>query len=267
MSAVQLNQLQNQLDQLVLNFDEPPKFKAMLVGIFEKYADLTYRAGQAVRSSSLIESYHIPTLILQQLDLSIATLCQQNPIQTLQNADFLWTDAYLETRQVAVILISHLPVDFSGEALQRIKKWSESESEIILVTYLVEKGSVSIRYAAEKEWLDLIGTWTESGKRKYQQIGLLALTGLAQDHEFVNIPEIYSILMPLALDASQDNFTELMTIFEILAKRSASETTYYLKQILASTNNAVFLRLYRRIIPIFPTEYQLSLRAALNLNA
>src|SRR5512133_2706116 len=101
MPAAELTRLRAQINGLITRFADPESFRLALRDLLDLYANRAYRAGQAVQPQSLLPSYRVSPLIMQQLDLELSKTCQEQPEQALKVVEMLWHDPYLEPRLLA----------------------------------------------------------------------------------------------------------------------------------------------------------------------
>lgn len=263
MPAAQLVRLKKQLEELAACFDQPAKFAANLRAIFEQYSDLTYRAGQSVKPSSLLPTYHVPAVVMKTLDLSLAPLCAAQPQHCLAIVDLLWAEEYLELRQSACIFLGQSALEPLQPVLDRLENWSRLGNDWSLVNYLLERGTQRIRREVPNRWLDVLRDWMNSSDFTLRHNGMAALLPFIQDREFENLPAIFNLITP-ALQQNADSLSaELQKALSALARRSSMETGYFLRQILATSNDPALHRLVRRCLPSFPLETQTRLKTAL----
>lgn len=265
MPAVQLTRLKKQLDELSGCFAQPDDFLSRLRVIFEQYGDLTYRAGQAVKPASLLPTYRAPALVMRQLELSLAPLCAARPQESLANADRLWNDEYLETRQLACFLLGQTALDPLVDVLNRLEHWSTQAADSSLLNVLLDRGSARLRREAPNRWLDVLRDWMGSLDPTRRQTALAALLPFIQDREYENLPAVFSLITPALQQNAAELASELQKSLTALARRSPVETAYLLRQILATSNEPALHRLVRRCLPAFPLEIQTRLKTALQV--
>ena len=263
MPAVQLTRLKKQIDNLIGLYSQPAEFTHGLRGLFEQYGDLTYRAGQSVKPASILPAYHLPALVMKTLEVSLAPLAASQPQNSLEIADHLWAEGYLEPRQFACILLGQTALEPLQPVLARLESWAANSGDYSLVIFLLERGSQRIRREAPNRWLDVLRDWTGSSDPNLRRNGLNALLPFIQDRAFENLPVIFNLVTPALQQDSESLSAELQKTLNALARRSPVETGYFLRQITATTNDANLRRLVRRGLPAFPAETQTRLKDAL----
>jgi hypothetical protein len=106
----------------------------------------------------------------------------------------------------------------------------------------------------------LLEEWLKSPRSAWQIWGMQALLPLLESPEFENLPAVFRILRPAALAAGPATQLDLQACLAALARVSLTETSFYLREMLAGDPPAMFLRTLRRMLPAFPDELQTSLR-------
>lgn len=263
MPAIQLNRIREQINKLVWLFTQPEVFRRGLHELLEFYADPIFRAGQTTRNMVLVPTYRSPKLLLQQLELALYPMVQENPTAALTLADTLWQDKYLEPRQVAAYIIGQLPIEYAEEVTTRITKWCAASQPAPLMDALLTKGTDRMRLQSPQILYKLAADWLSDPDVKTQILGLKLIHPLVQSPEFENLPEIFTLLHLPMQNLSPRNLTETQHIVEALARKSPSETAYFLRQSLSMGVSKDLIRLIRKSMPVFPAETQMSLRQAI----
>ncbi|MDX9863738.1 MAG: hypothetical protein RBT34_02920 [Anaerolineaceae bacterium] len=263
MPAIQLNRVREQINKLLWLFTQPAAFQRSLHELLGFYADPIFRAGQTTRNMILIPSYHSPKLLLQQLELALYPRVQENPTAALILADTLWQDKYLEPRQVAASILGQLPIEHAEAVTQRITEWSSASQPAPLMDALLTRGTDRLRLQSPHILYALAADWLSDPDVKIQLLGLKLIHPLVQSPEFENLPEIFTLLRLPLQNLSPRNLTETRHIIQALARKSPSETAYFLRQSLSMDASKDLIRLIRKSLPAFPTETQERLRQAI----
>ena len=260
MPAVHLPTLKLQIDRLAWQFTRPAEFQAGLHELLEYYADLTFRAGQAVQARPLMPSYRVTPLVLHQIEQELAARVAENAGAALPLADLLWQDEMLEPRRIAAYLLGQIPPNPPEEILQRLLSWATPEVENHLLTQLLKQGSFRLRREQPRPWFGLIEHWLTQKDTDLQRIGIQALLPFIEDRDFENLPPIYNLLGPVLQAAPAALLPELQTVIQGLAHRSSTETLHFTRQMLATSTNPTLQRLIRRCLPAFSVDDQAKLR-------
>lgn len=263
MPAVQLVRLKKQIAELAPQFSQAADFISNLRFIFEQYSDLTFHPGQAAKPASLLPSYHCSPLLMKELELSLAPLCASRPQEALAIIDRLWVEKYLEPRQLACHLLGQTALEPVQAVLDRMESWPLDAEDSNLTILLLDRGSQRLRREAPNRWLDVLRDWMGSTDLERQKIALTAILPFTQDREFENLPAIFTLITPALRQNTANLSAELQKSINSLARRSPIETSYFLRQVLATSTEPALQRLVRRCLPAFPTEIQARLKSAL----
>lgn len=263
MPAVSLARLKKQTDTLVGNFTRPPEFLSKLRDLFEIYADRVYRAGRTVPPSSLAPAYHVPALVIRQLELELRAPCQQNPAAALDLVDMLWGESMLEFRLLSAMLLGQVPLKESDAVIDRLNRFVKPGEDHAALKSLLANGGRIVRRELPDRWVELIERWMASSSEDLQAVGLLAVTVTANDEEFDNLPTIYRIFSDLFQRGPNSLQAELQEALQALLRRAPQETVYLLRQVLPLSSSPTTHRLVRQALPRLPIEYQTNLRQAL----
>lgn len=264
MPAVQLAQLDQQINHLTRHFADPGAFRYELESLLVRYADLTYKPGESVRQSTLlISSYRTAPIVMRKLEQRMAALAVHNPDLVLPAADLLWQADESEMRRLAAVLIGSLPAEKTDDVLQRMRQWSVPGNNPVHFEVLYDLGTATLRRSAPQKWLELIRAWLNDTDLEIARLGVIAITRLVKDREFENLPAVYNAINPLVSVTPERLQYELRVLVSQLARRSPTETAYFLRQALGSHPTATLARLVRRILPEFPEETQDRLKSLL----
>ena len=263
MPAVRLDQLKASLVELGGFFARPVLFQRALLELLETYADLTYKPGDGVAAQRLVPSYHVPPIVLVQLEQSFYPLVQQNPDSALALADLLWQKENLEIRQVAAILLGQLPSSHLDHVLERLSSWSREEMDMVYLEELYRRGTNRLRREASIRHIELVSNWLTGPSPFLRKMGLSLLLPLVQDSSFQNLPAVFRLLDPL-LHSPQPSLQPIyIDILTNLARISPGETRYFLQQQLSAGENPELVRLVHRSLSAFPIKDQAALRTVL----
>jgi len=263
MPAVDMARLQKQISELTWKFTRPAEFHAAVVDLFELYANRVYRPGKATPAARLMTVYHAPPLVLRQLEQSLAPYCRENPMAALAVIDSLWDDENLEPRFLAGSLLGQLPIQSVEEVLARLQHWCTPEEEITAANHLLNRGASRLRREAPDQWITVIRTWAGNTSQAVQAVALRALLPFALDRDYENLPALFQTLRPILLASTPAIQGDLEDLLRALARRSPAETAFVLRQSLSMRISPSAARIIRRILPEFPAEMQIALRAAL----
>jgi len=263
MPAVELNRLKSQTSELAWRFTRPVEFQRQLNELLSMYADRVYRPGQTVVAGQLAEAYHVPILVMRQVQQELVPLIAQNPGSAISLADILWQDTHLEPRLLAAYILNQLPASYCDSIIQRLDAWCRPEEGQQALDGLLTQAGAHMRRWASRAWFSLIESWLGSGKPGMQNIALQALQATVKDQEFENLPMVYQLITPLARTVPTVLQGRLTDVLEELARRSPNETAHFLRQVVSTTTHIEAVRLARRILPLLPASLQENLRSFL----
>jgi hypothetical protein len=263
MPAVQLARLKIEIASLLEKATRPAEFLRGVYDLFDFYADRVYRPGQTVQPASRFPLFHVPPLIVQQLQLGLRPFCRANQAAALELFDALWRADYLEPRLLGAFILGQVSPEPPQPVVQRLETAVQGKEDIGLLESLLTDSSTRLRLEATRFWLHTLETWLDSPSLELKKAGLLALLPLVRDRSFENLPPVYNLTSSPLQDALPALQPALQDVLTALVQRSPRETLYYLKQILASSTQLNTARLIRRLLPLFSAEDQASLRQAL----
>jgi len=263
MPAVQIARLKNEVAGLGNLFSRPIEFKRRLDHVLDFYADRVYRAGQTVPPPLLIPFYHIHPLVMQQIELELQRRCQEDETAAFALADLLWTDRHFETRQLAVFLLGQIPLDSPQPIFQRFQAWASPDEPAEILEMLFNRGSIRLRTEQSGMWLETIQKWLDSSSTALQNMGLQALLAVVNDRQFTNLPPAYRMISKFLHSPHTAVVRSLQNLLEALARRSPTETAYFLRQILGSPTPMTTIRMIRKVLPLLPAEGQANLHQML----
>lgn len=261
MPAVQLARLKSQINELTWKFTRPVEFQHDLDELFEFYSNRVLKPGKAVPANRRVEAYHIPPIILNQLELELEPYVLENPSAALLLADALWKDERLEPRLLAASLLGLVPIKHVNEILQRINQWSKTGSDNKSIEALFCSGARRLRHEKPEQWFNMIQTWLYDNAVSRNSHAVQALIPAAREHDFENIPLIFQAINSLMDNQSATLQPALIELLQVLAKRTPAETLYFLKHHIILSNHPGTLRLVRHLIPAFELEHQNMLKS------
>lgn len=263
MPAIQLTRLKSQITELNWKFSRPLEFKRGLKELFSLYSDRVFRPGKTTSFAHQMDSYHVPAVLMRQLEIELSPYCKENPSAALANAEVLLSDTYIESHQVAAALIGMTPVSESKSIKALFIKWCTPQLERQTLDVLLHLGTTGLRKTAAGQWFELVEYWISDLTPAVQAIGLRALLPAIQDVDFENLPQIYHLISPLLHESSSTLQPDLIDTLAGLAHRSEVETSFFLRQIIASQHTENTIRVIRKVLPYFGQNTQTALKIAL----
>lgn len=262
MPAAELSRLREQIARLLALFGQPDEFVRTLRNICEIYEDVSFRPGKET-GPPFIPSYRLPPLVQRQLEVDLAAASIAHPAPALGIVDVLWAEPRLEPRKLAALMLGRIPLSQADEILRRLRQWATPSEDRQMIEILLDSGTARLRIEGFDALLEIYAEWLGDPDPGKRAIGLKALSSLIRDEKFENLPPVFDLLMPLVRTATSTTFNDLATILVALARRTPAETTFFLRQVLASPYAKDTPRLVRRVLPYLSTAQQESLRTAL----
>lgn len=259
MPAIDLARLKLQAARLAEDFSNPPAFLRGLHEVLELYTNRTMRTSQVAKRLSL-PTYHTPPPVLRQIERELAPLAERLPLKGVALVNELWKDGSLETRLLAARLTGMLPPAEAMPILGRLPDWLTRSTDKQIRRALLTDAFARVRSENPEAFFILLEEWLKSPRSAWQVWGMQALLPLLESPEFENLPAVFRILRPAVLAAGPTTQLDLQACLAALARVSPTETSFYLREMLAGDPPALFLHTLRRMLPALPSELQASLR-------
>lgn len=263
MPAINPSRLRFQITGLIYFFQSPPEFHHRLRDFFSQYANLTLRFGDSIQSRSLSPMYHLPPPIIRQLELDLKPHINGDPTAALAIADELWKDEYFEVQQIALFILGITPLDDPEPILERLHQWLTPELDHALTIYLFSTGTLRLQTAFPDIWESFIKSYLTQDDPEMIAIGLNGLAEGLTNPTFKNLPAIFRLVSPFIREPQREHIRELAHLIEALAKRSSTETAFFLRQALSVSESPETRRLIKQCLPLFPESIQQDLKSSL----
>jgi hypothetical protein len=164
---------------------------------------------------------------------------------------------------VAAYLVGQVPLNPIEPVIDRMTAWCQPKEDRQALDGLLDRGSERLRREQPQRWFELLQDWINQGRPVYDSMALRALLPAIRDRQFENIPPIYQVIGPLLQSPTAAVQGNLVDVIEALARRSPTETAYFLRQAVSLNPNPASLRLVRRALPAFPEHVQEGLRSVM----
>lgn len=263
MPAIQLSRLRDVLGRLFSLIDQPEQFHRALADFLEQQADHAYRAGENIPTRPRTPAYHVPPLVIRQLEMEFTDACKRQPDGLFPIADHLWQDPHLELRLLAAHILGQMPSTHIQGVTERLKTWVLTCDDHSILITLLERATSTLRRHSPLEMVTLLEGWLQGTDYLHLRIGLRVIEWLVQDPQFENLPALFRLLGPLVKNPTTPIFNDLAHALQALARRSGSETTLFLRQMLASSSHPSTARLARQVLPELSEPQQQALRTSL----
>ena len=111
MPAVQLAQLNRQIDKLIWHFTRPQDFIKALHELLEFYSNRgVYRPGRMIQPARQINTYYTSSIIIREIEKELKRQTIENPDAAMTLADALWHENFTELSTLSSFMIGLLPV-------------------------------------------------------------------------------------------------------------------------------------------------------------
>jgi hypothetical protein len=261
MPAIDLARLRKQAARLVDFFFVPDEFIKHLHEMLDFYVNYTVRKPPASAPGANIQSYRTPLVVVKQIEMELARLAEknENADAALDLADRLWDEVYLETRLLAAFLLGHIqPREES--LLTRLTAWTQQVHDQDLRAELLNSGLARMREEVPNQFLDLIGEWLQPNRPQLWPNGIQAVISAVSDPGFTNLPPLLKVVEPIVMAAPSKLQNDIEELILALYKVSPTETSYFLRQVLMSSENPMTIITFRRIAPSLPLELREEIR-------
>jgi hypothetical protein len=259
MPAIDLARLRKQAARLADFFFLPDEFIRHLHETLDFYVNRTVRKQPAAAPGANLQTYRTPSVILKEIEQELARVAGQDPSGTLDLADRLWDEGYLETRLLAAFLLGRIPPQ-EERLLARLTAWTQRMYDANLRAELLDASLARMRKEAPEKFLELIGEWLRPERPHLWSNGIQAVISAVKDPAFVNLPPVLKLIEPVIEAAPTKLQLEIERLVLALYKASPTETTYFLRQVLSTSSNPMTAITFRRISPSLPLALKEELR-------
>jgi len=253
MPAIDLARLKKQTAQLTDLFNRPEDFVRALHDMLDFYVNRSRREADTVAPSSALDSYHTPPVILKAIETEIGPLAVSDPNATIELADRLWDEDWLETRLLAASLLGRIPPQ-EEQLLARLTAWAGQVREPSVRATLLTTSLARLQREMPERFLALVSEWLNPERQRLWPHGIQALLPLIRDQNYHNLPPIFDMLESIVEAAPASIQNDLVDLFGALHAASPTETTHFLQQVIANSNTPMTAITFRRILPSLPAE-------------
>lgn len=260
MPAIQPARLKIRISQLIEDVNSPELFITQLNDLLFFYADRTRKPGREGKKYSLTRSYNVPKQVFREVEARLHPILSTQTDSALSLADALWDDGWLETRILAMMILSWVSPGSPREILSRVETWAgacKGDQELLhglaVVLTVHWKDSPTSIY-------NLIESWVKSHDPPLRKLGLRVILPLVQIPSFQYLPGIYTILTPLVQRSGLVPDPDLLAAVRGLARISPQETSYFLQKNLAIIENTGVFTLIRLSLESFPPTVKAELQ-------
>jgi hypothetical protein len=262
MPAIDLARLRKQAARLADFFFLPDEFLRHLHEVLDFYVNRSLRKVDDVAPGSVLATYRTPAIVVRQIELELTDLASENPAHALDLADMLWDQGYLEMHMLAAFLLGRIPPqeEQQDRLLARLTAWTSQVRDPNVRSALLTTSLARVRRETPTQFLQLIGEWLHPGRTRLWSNGIQALLPMLTDPNFQNLPPVFDVLEPVVEAAPPTIQLDLEELVLALYKASPSETSFFLRHVLSSSENPMTAITLKRISSSFPAELQTELR-------
>jgi hypothetical protein len=264
MPAIQPARLKIQATELTQHAGNPAEFCRAYHEFLENFADRTYRPGQVGEPPPLIRAYQVPAPVLPAVEKELNQYTKDNREQSLELADALWAEPFLEFRLLAASVVGQVSPKPFRSVIERIESWVEARTEERLLKALVYLGLERFLQEYPDSYLQQIENWFSSEVNHISRLGLKAIPPLLESGTFEDYPQLFNQLSKLMRGERNPLKADILGIIEVLAYQSPDETAYFLGQTKISAGENTTISWYiRNSMGFFPPDSQRYLREIL----
>ena len=259
MPSIDLARLRKQAARLADFFFLPEEFLRHLHETLDFYVNRTLRRAPAAGPASNLPTYRTPAVVLQQIETELRRLAIQSPAETLELADRLWDEGFLEARRLAAFLLGCIPPQ-GDQLLARLTAWTGQVSDPAVRAALLTDSLSRMRRETPEQFLLVVGEWLQPERSGLWSNGLQALLAMVSEPDFENLPPVLKLIEPVLVAAPPAVQLDLKDLILALYEAAPEETTYFIRQVLTASNNPMTAITLRRIAPAFPAELRAQVR-------
>ncbi len=261
MPSIDLARLRKQVARLADFFFVPDEFTAQLNDMLDSYVDYTVRRKRAAAPGANLRAYRTPPVVVRQIELALAPLAKatQNAEATLNLADRLWDEGWLETYLLAAFLLGCIPPR-EEHLLARLTAWMPQVRDPELRAKLLDASLVQVRKQAPTMFLNLLREWLRPERSRLWPHGIQAAISAISDPDFAGLPGLMDVVRPVVEAAPSGLQLDLEALILALYAASPVETTYFVRQVLLESRNPMTTTTFRRMSPAFPYELKEEIR-------
>jgi hypothetical protein len=245
MPAINLTKLRYQVQELMRQTSNPELFIKNLEDLFEFYKNYSLRVDKRYIGINL-PKYNTPKQVIATIENELGKLLSTNPDLGLELATLLWDEPYLETKLLAVSLMSSIPSHQAIQVLSRIPEISKDIHEQDVFIPILTTAFIQIRKENPTDFINMISSWLSNPDSISQHWGLLIITNLIQKPDDKDLPSLFELLKPLLWSNDPTTQADLVQCIESLYTVSPSETEYFLVDSLNTTNDEILLKNFSR---------------------
>jgi hypothetical protein len=192
MPAIDLTRLRTRIALLNDSFAQPSEFVAGLREIYSVYSDRTFPLANYHPEIHSQPAFNTPPLLNRELEYTLSSYCSRQPKQLMLILDQLWQQPEIELRQLAAALLGKFAISEKESVISRLIEWSANPKDALVLPYLHEYGSMTLRRFDPQSWLMVLEKWRNSQESWQIKLSIQGVITLIDDQDFANLPAIFT---------------------------------------------------------------------------
>lgn len=261
MPSIDLARLRKQALRLSDFFFAPEDFARNLNATLDTYVNYTARARRPASAGSNLPTHRTPSVVMRQIEQEIAPIATapQNADAALALADQLWDEGWLETRLLAAFILGRISPE-EAPLIARLTAWTAQVRDPGLRLQLLDASLVRMRKESPDMFLQMLGEWLRPERPRLWSDAIRAAISAIRDPHFGNLPALMAALQSIVRDAPSQIQLDLEALLLALYEASPTETTYFVREVLSSTDDPLTAVAFRRMSPSFPQQLREDIR-------
>ena len=259
MPAIQPEQLQRQIDQLLGSVADPTGFIRSCMHLLDYYADRTKRPRGSAAKLEIAKILRVPRPVMKTICARIRQFESGEPEHWLIIAQGLWKKAIRESRQVAACALEKSPDE---EIATVVEDWAMICEDDQALEYLTSTGLKHWRKQDLKRFYHIMQIWLGDNRLRIRHLAVLAIMGRSEDEDFQELPQVLNLLAGLTAQLRGSSQRSLTILVRQLASLSPPEVAKYLIDELQEDVPGA-QRLTQNVLATFPERFQHEIRRSL----
>ncbi len=256
MPAILLTKLNKDLEEIFAYFYETDVFVNKICFLYETYANYSLRSNSEISILKDIVSYNSPSLLTNQIVISLKPLIFKYPDQAQVIIEAFWEKKILDIKLLATKLLCTLSENYPNGAISMIAKWCHPMPERFFVDVVFSNAAIHLIRNNLAIWSQQMVAWLSSANVEDQTLGIIAAIASVKEPNFINLPPIFDNITSHCLTGHPQYFYDLESLLIILANHSPNETMHFIRHLvgLGMTDNTH--KLLRKVVQTYPKNEQ-----------
>ncbi len=256
MPAINPEQLQRQIDDLLVLVHQPERFVRSCVNLLDTYADRTKRPRGSTARIEISTVLRVPRPVMKTLYLR---LLGSDEGDWLAIGRGLWVMDIRETRQVAACALAKM----SGEVVaEEAQEWALTCEDEEALDALASTGTTRWRTTEQANFYRTLEAWLGDPRIRIRHLGILALQARIRDVDFNELPQVLGLIQGLCANVRGSSQRSLNEMVRYLISISPPEVAkFVIDEVEAGVQGAK--RLAQAVIPVFPDRLKKEIQKTL----